>query len=47
MTDLGVLEDRFQVGGFADTMPIAVNTTPEGRAYNRRVDIVVLDEGHL
>jgi chemotaxis protein MotB len=47
MTDLGVLEDRFQVAGFADTMPVAANTTPEGRAYNRRVDIVVLDEGHL
>jgi chemotaxis protein MotB len=47
LTDLGVQENRFQVAGFADTMPIALNTTPEGRAYNRRVDIIVLDEGHL
>lgn len=47
LTDLGMDERRFQVAGFADTMPIASNTTPEGRAYNRRVDIVVLDEGHL
>jgi chemotaxis protein MotB len=47
LTDLGVEERRFQVAGFADTVPIASNTTPEGRAYNRRVDIVILDEGHL
>jgi chemotaxis protein MotB len=48
LTDFGVLpESRFQVAGFADTVPIADNRTPEGRAYNRRVDIVVLDEGHL
>ncbi|MDR0784692.1 MAG: flagellar motor protein MotB [Treponema sp.] len=47
LTDIGVDEKRFQVAGFADTMPIATNDTPEGRAYNRRVDIIVLDEGHL
>lgn len=47
LTDIGVEEKRFYVSGFADTMPIAANDTPEGRAYNRRVDIVVLDEGHL
>jgi len=47
LTDIGVEEKRFQVAGFADTVPIASNDTPEGRAYNRRVDIVILDEGHL
>jgi chemotaxis protein MotB len=47
LTDIGVDEKRFQVAGFADTMPIATNDTPEGRAYNRRVDVIVLDEGHL
>ncbi|MDR3276178.1 MAG: flagellar motor protein MotB [Treponema sp.] len=47
LTDIGVREDRFQVAGFADTMPVASNTSPEGRAYNRRVDIVILDDGHL
>jgi chemotaxis protein MotB len=46
-TEIGIEENRFQVAGFADTVPIARNDTPEGRAYNRRVDIVVLDEGHL
>jgi chemotaxis protein MotB len=47
LTDIGVDERRFQVAGFADTMPVSSNSTPEGRAYNRRVDIVILDEGHL
>jgi chemotaxis protein MotB len=47
LADIGVAENRFQVAGFADTMPISSNDTPEGRAYNRRVDIIVLDEGHL
>jgi chemotaxis protein MotB len=47
LTDFGVEERRFQVAGFADTMPVSSNLTPEGRAYNRRVDIVIIDEGHL
>jgi chemotaxis protein MotB len=47
LTDIGVEESRFQVAGFADTVPISRNDTPEGRAYNRRVDVVILDEGHL
>jgi chemotaxis protein MotB len=47
LTDFGVEERRFQVAGFADTMPVSSNSTPEGRAYNRRVDIVIIDEGHL
>jgi chemotaxis protein MotB len=40
-------EKRFQIAGFADTAPITTNNTPEGRAYNRRVDVIILDEGHL
>jgi chemotaxis protein MotB len=47
LSDLGIEEKRFQIAGFADTVPIASNDTPEGRAYNRRVDIIILDEGHL
>jgi chemotaxis protein MotB len=47
LTDFGVPEQRFQVAGLSDTVPLADNATPEGRAYNRRVDIIVLDEGHL
>ena len=29
--------------GYADTMPVAENDTPEGRARNRRVDLVILN----
>ncbi|MDR2245582.1 MAG: flagellar motor protein MotB [Treponema sp.] len=47
LTDIGVDESRFQVAGFAHTMPVSRNDTEEGRAYNRRVDIIILDEGHL
>jgi chemotaxis protein MotB len=47
LTDLGISEKRFQVAGFADTMPVSRDDTPEGRAYNRRVDIIILDEAHL
>jgi chemotaxis protein MotB len=47
LTGLGVEEKRFQVAGFAATMPIASDDTAEGRAYNRRVDIIVLNDGHL
>jgi chemotaxis protein MotB len=47
LSDLGISEQRFQIAGFADTAPIASNNTAEGRAYNRRVDIIILDDGHL
>jgi len=47
LVDFGVQEEQFQVAGFADTVPLASNDTAEGRAYNRRVDIIVLSEGHL
>ena len=47
LVNFGVDEKRFQIAGFGDTMPVAGNDTAEGRAYNRRVDIVVVDEGHL
>jgi chemotaxis protein MotB len=34
---------RFSVVGRADTLPIDTNATPEGRARNRRVDVVILN----
>ncbi len=41
-------QERMSIAGFADTAPVASNDTPEGRARNRRVDIVVLTvEGAL
>jgi chemotaxis protein MotB len=47
LTAFGVDESRFQVAGFADTMPVAKNDTPEERYFNRRVDIIVLDDNRL
>ena len=47
LVEFGVNEGQFQVAGFADTVPLFTNDTPEGRAANRRVDIVILTEGHL
>ena len=47
LVDYGVDDQRCQVGGFADTVPLASNGTAEGRAYNRRVDVILLFEGHL
>jgi chemotaxis protein MotB len=37
----GVLSRRMSFQGFADTVPIATNSTPDGRAANRRVDVVL------
>jgi chemotaxis protein MotB len=34
---------RFGIAGYADTMPVDTNITPTGRARNRRVDLVVLN----
>lgn len=34
---------RFSVVGRADTFPIATNDTVEGRARNRRVDVIILN----
>ena len=47
LADYGVDENSFSVAGYADTRPKFSNDTPEGRAYNRRVDIIILDEGHF
>lgn len=38
----GILPSRLSAAGYADTHPIAPNDTAEGRARNRRVEIVVL-----
>jgi chemotaxis protein MotB len=34
---------RMSIGGYADVAPVESNDTPEGRARNRRVDIVILN----
>lgn len=47
LADFGVDEKQFSIAGYADTRPMFSNDTKEGQAYNRRVDIVILDEGHF
>ncbi|PIE97896.1 MAG: flagellar motor protein MotB [Treponema sp.] len=47
LSDFGAQENNFSVAGYADTKPKFSNDTADGRAYNRRVDIIILDEGHF
>ncbi len=47
LSGLGVNEKNFCVAGYADTRPMFSGNTPEAKAYNRRVDIIILDEGHF
>ena len=37
----GIAQDRISAQGLGSTRPVATNKTPEGRADNRRVEIVV------
>lgn len=37
----GVMADRLYVAGRGESQPIASNATPEGRAQNRRVEIIL------
>ena len=36
--------ERLSAAGYAEYHPIARNDTPQGRAQNRRVDVVILSE---
>ena len=47
LSDFGINESQFSVAGYADNQPRHSNDTPDGRAYNRRVDRIILDEGHF
>lgn len=38
----GVADQRMQAVGYGQSQPIATNDTPEGRAQNRRVEILIL-----
>jgi chemotaxis protein MotB len=42
MIDDGMDPSRLSAAGYADQLPVAPNDTPEGRARNRRIEIVVV-----
>lgn len=43
-TRYGVPRERMSIGGYADTAPIDTNDTAEGRAKNRRCDIIIMNQ---
>jgi chemotaxis protein MotB len=47
LVDYGVDESQFQLMSRGEFAPIVSNDTAEGRAYNRRVDVIILSEGAL
>jgi chemotaxis protein MotB len=47
LVDYGAPENSFQVMGLSSTRPLMLGDDPESRAFNRRVEIVVLTNGHL
>jgi len=44
LIERGIDADRLNAVGMGEDFPIATNQTEEGRARNRRVDVIVLDE---
>lgn len=44
MEDEKILPDRVSIVGYSEYKPVATNDTEEGRAQNRRVDIVILNK---
>jgi chemotaxis protein MotB len=42
----GFKPEKLSTSGYGEYCPIASNDTPEERAHNRRVDIVVLDSAY-
>jgi OOP family OmpA-OmpF porin len=44
LSENGIESERMYAVGYGKTMPIATNSTVEGRAKNRRVDIIILKE---
>jgi chemotaxis protein MotB len=43
-TRFSVSKSRMSIAAFAETVPVDSNETPEGRAHNRRVDLVILNQ---
>jgi chemotaxis protein MotB len=43
----GIPSQRLAIAGYAETAPVESNDTEEGRAHNRRVDLVILNQQAL
>jgi len=46
ITNYGLSPENLAASGYGEWRPVATNDTPEGRARNRRVDIVVLNPSY-
>lgn len=46
-TRFNVPADRLAIAAYADNKPVAANESPEGRARNRRVDLVILSQRNI
>jgi chemotaxis protein MotB len=44
MLDAGMPQERISAASFADTHPVAANDNAEGKAMNRRIDIVIVPD---
>ena len=44
LIDKGVMDDRLSARGYGESMPIDTNASDEGKANNRRVEFVVLEQ---
>jgi chemotaxis protein MotB len=42
LTERGIEPERLSAAGYGGFQPVADNATPEGRAQNRRVDVVII-----
>ncbi|MBK6587733.1 MAG: OmpA family protein [Acidobacteria bacterium] len=42
LTEKGIEPERLSAAGYGGFQPVADNATPEGRAQNRRVDVVII-----
>nr|WP_321462836.1 OmpA family protein [uncultured Cohaesibacter sp.] len=44
LASAGLGEERLQAKGFGESRPVASNDTPEGKARNRRIEFVILEQ---
>jgi OOP family OmpA-OmpF porin len=42
IANMGLSQDRISYTGYGESKPVASNDTPEGRTFNRRIDVVLV-----